>query len=234
MMLAVILFVVACLGLYVVEHVLYAGAVGTVFIYVSIYPPVFFVLYLVFGNRPLKRELSEEQKQVRSSAGYMALAVVTVFTYYYVIFTQRTRLSSWQLLALVTALVVIAIMHKLRGENKGANFIADAVSIAYFLIILVTTLFLLIAQPYTVTAAREKLAENGYPNVVYETHYPIVTDNPDDEEPTEETRAEAASAEEIATPIDKAGHYGIYAFLDLTSNEYVYVDVLSGEIILGS
>ena len=202
------------------------------FVYTTIYPPIFLLLYIAFRKRPPKKELTEEQKITQRTAAYVVLAGLAAFTSYYVITGQNPRLSSWQLLAIVAAFVIIAILHYLKYGKIGvdikadAGFKLDAVSIVYFMIILVTVLFLLITSPYTVAGARKALAERGFHETVFRKHYPSET-QPAPEDPDEEGQPAA----EDPIPVE-AGHLGAYYFMDVTTGRKLYVDVASGEITL--
>ena len=142
-----LIFIITCAALYVIEYVLYDQTVTTVFIYAAIYPPLIVMLYYAFGRRRAKREYAPEIKKAQAAIAYALLAVCTVFTYYYVLVNNAGRLASWQILAIVNAIVIIAVLHKQRRVNIDVNFKADAVSIIYSMILLVTVLFLLIARP---------------------------------------------------------------------------------------
>ena len=231
---AIILFLVTSAALYIIEYVLYARAVATVFFYVSIYPPLFILLYIIFGNRTPRvfgprrsQEHTEALTKLRVYIMYAALAVCTVLIYYYVLAKNIHRLPSWQILALVTGVVIIAAMQRLRADISGIRLVAYALSIIYSLLLIVTVLFLLITGPTTVAGAKKVLADNGQ-----QSQYPYFY---------------CHCLPDSATYLlpDGTGRLGAYLFSDVPPDpsggraEYttdavkngVYVDVESGDII---
>ena len=231
---AIILFLVTSATLCIIEYVMYARAVATVFFYVSIYPPLFILLYLIFGNRTPRvfgprrtQEHTEALTKLRVYIMYAALAVCTVLIYYYVLAKNIHRLPSWQILALITGVVIIAAIQRLRSEISGVRLVAYALSIIYSLLLLVTVLFLLITGPTTVAGAKKVLAENGQ-----QSQYPYFYCH--------------CPPDSAAYPLpDGTGRLGAYLFSDVppdasdiaggdmsdTVKNGIYVDVESGEII---
>ena len=204
------LFLAACAVLYIVEYVMYGWAVGAMFVYASIYPPLIMILYFAFGKRrPVREETSQQRKETKAAIAYIVLASYAAFTYYYVLTSRHVRLGSLQMLGIVTAIVIVAIMHKLRRKEADIKFKANAVSIIYLAILLATVIFLLITDSYTITGARRVLEDNGYNNTSFVSHHPAETED---------------------IPVN-AGRLGAYSFQSDTGSETIYVDVAAGEII---
>ena len=205
---AVLIFIITCAALYIVEYVIYARAVATVFIYATVYPPIFVLMYYIFGKRRQKKEQPEEFTKARINVAYMVLACFYVFYILYMLTGNTMRLSGWQILAVFTAFVIIALLHKNRGQNFDINFSADAASIVYSMILIVTAIFLIVTRPLTVAGAKKILEESGRRNVSFVTHYP----------PEEELTDAGARS------------FGVYSFVYESGGASVYVDVASGSI----
>ena len=206
---AVFLFLAACILLYIIEFVMYAGAIGTVFIYASVYPPLILLLYFAFGRKRPAAETSPERKAAQAVIAYLLLAACTVLMANYVLTGAYTRLSSLQILAALIAFDAVVAAHKLRAKKASIRFKAIAAGIIYAAILLTSVLYILVVKPYTVNSALNKLEIAGYQDASFSSHH----------------SRDADGIPEVT------GFLGAYSFHSESAQLTVYFDVVTGEII---
>ena len=202
---AVFIYILTCAALFAVEYIMYRRAIGTVFSYALVTPPLAVLVYALFGVR-------EPSQSHKKSTGMLALASGGVVAAYFIFNTDHLlRLTSWQMLAALFAVGIVYILERCRGIKPIARLTAVAVILVYSALLASTALFLGITRPVTADAAKQILMDSGYQNTSFVTHYP------------------AGSDSDFLT--GKSGYLGAYSFFNVTDSKNVYVDVANGEII---
>jgi len=208
---AFILYVVTSAALYVIEYKMFAGAIETIFMFVSVYPPLFLIGYLIFGKRPLKRDRKELRAKAMGMVGTMVLVVCGLVVYNYFSGDDYRHLANWQILAIVIIIAVIGLLESKKIAVAIRILRVDYISMLFTAILLATVVFLLATGPYSVAGAESVLAGAGRQDAVFEGHYPQGS------EFLEET----------------GGPLGAYLFVG-ADGERVLVDVASGELLVAS
>lgn len=228
------IYLAALAVIYVIQFWLYAGAVATVFYYVLIYPPLFLLAYFGIGkNRKKRNDRAEARARGFGIGAAIMLAGCAMVTYNLISSGNHQRLASWQIIAIVVALAIVALMEKKlierdieeksRADIAGTGETGEKgkdvdishyptrvnyVIIVFSLLLLVTLSFLLITRPTTVNDARRVLDRNGRFDMTFERHDP-------------------PEAESLP---DGAGPLGAYCFSEVGGRS-VWVDVKSGRIL---
>ena len=204
-MTAIVIYILTCAALFAVEYIIYRGAIGTVFSYALVTPPLAVLVYSLFGVR-------EPSQNHKKSTGMLALASGGVVAAYFIFNTDHLlRLTSWQMLAALFAVGIVYILERLLGIKPIARLAAVAVILVYSALLASTALFLGITRPVTADTAKQILMDSGYQNPSFVTHCPAGPDS------------------DFLT--DKPEYLGAYSFFNVTDSRNVYVDVATGEII---
>jgi len=228
-------YLITLLAVYVIQYRMYAGAVATVFLYILIYPPLFLVAYFGVGRRRKRRAVRPEAKsKALGVCAVILLAGSAMVAYNLISAGQHQRLATWQIISIVVAAAVIALMERKiveqdieekaraekagipeNGEGAGAALIAhfptrvNYVSMVFALLLFTTIVYLIAASPITVGGARRMLEERGRQNAVFVGHYP-------------------PEAESLP---DSAGPLGAYSFSGIAGGRVFWVDVATGAIL---
>jgi peptidoglycan/LPS O-acetylase OafA/YrhL len=203
------LYAVTCAALYIIEHVMYAGAVATVYMYVLVYPPLFVIGLLIFGNRQLKKDHRKELRaKLLGMLGAMALVICIIVGYNFISDDNYHPLYNWQILSLGATVAVGALLEGVRIKNDISIRKVDYATIILAALLLTTAVFLLSTRPYTVTGAGNILSDHGHAGATLTGHHPH-------------------DSEYVP---EGAGPLGAYLFTGI-SGENLWVDVQSGGII---
>jgi len=202
------IYAVTCTALYIIEKVMYAGSVVTVFIFIAVYPPLFLIGYIVFGKRPLKAGRRAIRIKMRGMFGAIAIVGCIVVGYNFIRSGTYQHIINWQILSLFAAVAVVALLDYKQLMDQFEIAKIDYVSIVFSLLLVVTIIFLLISRPITVNGAKRTLENGGFPNSSFVEHHP---------------------PESELLPED-AGPLGAY-FFSGANDEPIWVDVAFGEIL---
>ena len=206
---AFILYVVTSAALYVIEYKMFAGAIETIFMFVSVYPPLFLIGYLIFGKRPLKRDRKELRAKAMGMVGTMALVVCGLVLYNYLSGDDYRYLVNWQILAIVIVIAVIGLLESKKFITAHRILRVDYISMIFASLLLTTVIFLLATGPFSVAGAENVLAGVGRQDAVFEEHYPQGSE----------------ALQEAGGPL------GAYLFIGADGERFL-VDVASGECLV--
>ena len=205
------LYAVTCAALYIIEHVMYAGAVATVYMYVLVYPPLFVIGYIIFGDRQLKKDHRKEVRaKILGMVGAMALVGCVLVGYNFITGDDYQPIANWQILILAAGVSAGALVESRRSKVELRIQKLDYISMIFGALLLTSILFLLFTRPYTVSGAGRVLSDSGASGVSFSEHHSLESEN---------------------AP-DGAGPLGAYLFTNALGESF-WVDVSSGEVIAG-
>jgi len=208
-LLAFVLYAFTNVMLWMIEYRIYGGAVGTVFAYVSIYPPLFLVGFLIFGKRQLKRERKELRAKAMGMTGSILLVGCVLVGYNFLSGDAYRHLTDWQILSIVVAVSAIGVFESKRDENIQKVQKVDYISLIFGLLMLTTLMFLLITRPYSVARAERVLSDYGYQDLHYLNHL----------------------TKEYEDLPEETGPLGVYVFVNNLGQEVFVVDITSGRVL---
>jgi len=158
--------------LYVVQNILFGGALRTGFIYFLIIPPITWVSWLLYKDDINEKDKDKETEppgkasKVRKFFHNTIVVVIIVGMFSLAVFSiiMGNPLAGYQMLGFMLLTYIIA---------KKAKAIPVSLQFTLYnsAILIITFAYLFIARPATITTAKNALLYEGYQNVAYITYY---------------------------------------------------------------
>jgi len=205
--LASALYIITCVTLWIIEHRLYAGAIGTIFVYILVYPPLFLIGFVVFGKRQMKKDRKEIRAKIMGLTGAMVLVGCGLAVYNFVSGETYRHMTDWQILAIVIAVAAIGVYESMRGQDAKKILKVDYISMIFASLLLMTLAFLLITGPNTIAGAQKLLFSDGHTDTQFINRLP----------------------KEYEDLPEEIGPLGVYVFISGRQEVFI-VDIATGEI----
>lgn len=161
---AIILYFITFVTLYMIEFWIYEGAIDTYFLYLCIFP-----IACIIGqsNRDHNKPIEKAKKTVWSKIGiicYTILLILFALFFINVLYKNIYELVAYLYLELMFIITILSLSKKLRQFNT------IFISIIYGTFLITILLYVIILNPFTVKEATVTVQNSGYTNVSYKNN----------------------------------------------------------------
>ncbi len=160
---ACLIYLFTCLFLYYVEYQMYGGAVKTGLLFAVVIPPLSFVSWLLRDEKA-EEPKSKLWKKLGNIFDCIFLIVFMIFLGY-TIYTSPYDLYAYYCLVLVLGVLFTVWFDKKKKINKILCSGSMSVIIVYSVILVVTIIYIPVANICTVKTAKTSLENEGFNNI---------------------------------------------------------------------
>lgn len=166
--LALFIYTITCIALYMVEYRVYEDAIDTNFFSLCIILPIsFFVGWL---SRDKDKPTEEKEPTIWTKIGTICFNLILILFILY--FIHRIYKNIYELVPYLclTLLLLLAIMHFFIKLERANEFNAISVSLIYVTLLVTTLLYNIILHPFTVKDATLKIHNYGFSDISYRSN----------------------------------------------------------------
>ncbi len=170
---ALIIYFITCVTLYIVEYRIYGGAINTNIFYITILPIVNLIVWILRDDHDNEELKKEKKTTFWSRVGNICTIIINVLLMLYCIYQLYKNiyyLFGYQYLATISMVGILYFSKKLSKFIKQGNAISKTVSIIYGIILITTLLYVILLNPYTVKRTHVIVENSGLTNISYKNN----------------------------------------------------------------